>query len=174
MTLRHVLVLALVSASAGFAAQERDQQGQQDQQKQEQPQPQKPTLGAPTEPSLGPRNSTTTDPHKLMRIRTIFVERIDNMLSDRLIEDLSRTGRFRIVASRNSADAILRGTCFDSRRLKSVHSEVYLADRTGASIWQDIIRRPYNPPPLQKVVDNTAVEIVQHLGDSVREADRRP
>lgn len=148
----------------------RDQPKQQEQRKQQQ----RPTLGAPTEPSLGgPRSSTTTDPRKLTRVRSIYVERIDNMLSDRLAEGLAKMGRFRVVASRNEADAVVRGTCFDSRRLKSVHSEVYLTDRSGASIWQDDVRRPFNPPPLPKVVDNTAAEILQHLGDSIREADRR-
>ncbi len=151
---------------------EHDQQKQQDQPKQA---PQRPSLGTPTEPSLnGPRSSTTTDPRKLVRVRSIYVERIDNMLSDRLAEGLVKMGRFRVVASRNEADAVLRGTCFDSRRLKSLHSEVYLSDRGGASIWQDDVRRPFNPPPLPKVVDTTAAEILQHLGDSVREADRRP
>jgi hypothetical protein len=101
------------------------------------------------------------------------VERIDNLLSERLADGLAKMGRFRVVASRNEADAVLSGTCFDSRRLKRVHSEVYLTDRSGSAIWQDVLRRPFNPPTLQKSVDSTAAEIVQHLGDSVREADRK-
>lgn len=171
------LVLATVLlACAALLAQNREQQEPHGQQKQEQQQQQtqKPTLGPPTEPSLyGPRNSTTTDPRKLLRVRTIYVERIDNMLSEKLTDGLSKMGRFRVVASRTEADAVLRGTCFDSRRLKSVHSEVYLTDRGGGSIWQDIVRHPYNPPSLQKVVDNTATEVLQHLGESLREADRK-
>lgn len=172
-----VLAIALL-ACATLGGQQREQQGQRDQQKQEQqpqqPQDQKPTLGAPTEPSLnGPRNSTTTDARRLMRIRTIYVERIDNSLSEKLAEGLTKMGRFRVVARRNEADAVLSGSCSDYRRLKTVKSEVSLNDRGGASIWQDIVRRSYNPPPLQKVVDGTAAEILQHLGDSIREADRK-
>lgn len=136
---------------------------------------QKPTLGPAPAPSLaGPRSSTTTDARKLVRIRTIFVERIDNLLSEKLMDGLSKTGRFRVVATRNEADAVLRGTCFDSRRLKSVHSEVYLTDQgSGASIWQDSVRQPFNPPPLEKAVNDSALLILTHLSDSVKEAQRR-
>lgn len=176
MRFANLVLGTVLLACAALLAQNREQQEPHGQQKQEQQQQQtqKPTLGPPTEPSLyGPRNSTTTDPRKLLRVRTIYVERIDNMLSEKLTDGLSKMGRFRVVASRTEADAVLRGTCFDSRRLKSVHSEVYLTDRGGGSIWQDIVRHPYNPPSLQKVVDNTATEVLQHLGESLREADRK-
>ena len=80
----------------------------------------------------------------------------------------------RIVADRKDADTVVMGTCFDSRRLKTVHSEIFLHDRaSGASIWQDIVRRHYNPPPLQKAVDDTAVMILAHLGESIQEAQRK-
>jgi|SRR5579863_7844684 len=134
----------------------------------------RPTLGPATPPSLhGPRSSTTTDPQKLNRLRKIYVESIDNSLSDKLMEGLAKSGRFRIVADIKEADGVLRGTCFDSRHLKSLHSEVFISDRvTGASIWQDNVRRPFNPPALAKAVDDTAAIILEHLNESVREAQR--
>ncbi len=177
MRLSHLcLVMLLVSGSAVWAQQKPSLD--------QEPQQQKPSLGqerSEERPSLGkqpslsgPRSSTTTDARKLMRIRTIFVERIDNLLSEKLVNGLSKTGRFRIVANRNQADAVLRGTCFDSRRLKTVHSEVYISERgNGASIWQDSVRRRYNPPPLDKVVDDTAVLILGHLTESLQEAQRK-
>ncbi len=181
MKLRVLAVAMVLVAGAVVWAQQRDQQRQQQQQEQQeqqeqqrQEQQQRPSLGPAVEPSLyGPRTSTTTDPRKLLRVRTIFVERIDNSLGDKLMDGLAKMGRFRIVANRNEADAVVRGTCFDSHRLKSVHSEVFLADRSGSAIWQDIVRRPYNPPSLPKVVDDTAAVILQHLGDSIKEAGRK-
>ena len=134
-----------------------------------------PTLGPAPPPSLnGPHSSTTTDPHRLNSVRKIYVERIDNSLSDKLMEGMAKTGRFRIVADVKEADAVLRGTCFDSHRLKSVHSEVFISDRvTGASIWQDNVRHSFNPPALEKAVDDSAKMILEHLDDDVREAQRK-
>lgn len=158
-------------------AQEKQEQGrdqQQDQQPQ-QPPPQRPTLGPHPAPSPGgPSSSTTADPRKLMRVRTVYVEIIDNLLSEKLADGISKMGRFRVVAKRDEADAVLTGTCSDLRRLKTVHSEVYLNDRaSGAAIWQDSLRRPYNPPPLGQVVNHTASDFVAHLEDSVKEAERK-
>jgi hypothetical protein len=138
-------------------------------------QDQRPTLGRDDAASLdGPRTSTTTNGRRLLSVRTIFVDRIDNSLGDKLAEGLSRTGRFKIAAERKDADAVLSGTCFDSHRLKSVHSEVFLQDRrTGSSIWQDVVRRHYNPPSLVKAIDDSAMMILVHLGQSVQEAERR-
>ena len=135
---------------------------------------QKPTLGEnPPSPSLsGPRTYNTTDPRKLRRIRTIFVERIENSLSDKLADGLSKMGRFRVVTKPTEADAVLRGSCVDMRRLKSVHSEVFIADTRGSTVWQDVVRRPFSPPPLSKAVDETATVILQHLAESVQGADR--
>ena len=135
----------------------------------------RPTLGPPTAASLnGPRSSTTTDAQKLLRIRKIFVQSIDNMLSDKLVETIGKMGRFQIVAEAKEADAVMRGTCFDSRRLKTLHSEVFITDKvTGASIWQDNLVRPFNPPALQKAVDDTAALITQHLNDDVEQAQRK-
>jgi hypothetical protein len=166
------LVLFLVSGSVARPqdnppAQGKDQPPQQQEQK-------RPTLGAAPAPSLhGPRSSSITDPRKLLTVRKIYVERMDNSLGEKLIEGLAKTHRLRIVADPKEADAVLRGTCFDSRRLKSVRSEVYLNDRNGASIWQDSVRRPYNPPPLQAAVSESADLIVTHLAESILEADRK-
>ncbi len=137
---------------------------------------QAPTLGPSAAPSLsGPRTSSTTDPRKLVAIRTVFIEAIDNALGEKLAEGLVRLGRFRVVAQRTEADAVLRGSCFDSHRLRAVHSEVFLNDRsTGASIWQDNVRVPFNPPPLVKAVDATAAAVLHHLSESISEAERRP
>ncbi len=158
--------------------------GQQDQQDQQEKQTKPPTLGKEPEqqqrPTLGeapegggPRTSTTTDIRKLLRVRTVYIEAIDNGLNEKLTEALSKTGPFRVVAKKNEADAILRGTCFDARRLKRLHSEVFLTDSRGGSIWQDDIRQPFNPPALEKSVTDSAAIIVEHLGESLREAQRK-
>lgn len=161
-------------AWSGAWAQERQDQDQ-DQQRQNQRRGQRPTLGPQPAPSLyGPRTSTTTDARKLMRIRTVYVERIDNMLSEKLAEGISKASIFRVVANRSEADAVVRGTCSDMRRLKTVHSEIYITERGGGtSIWQDSIRRPFNPPPLGKVVDETAALVLAHLQDSLKQGDRK-
>ncbi len=165
--------------SQGRQEHQEEEQEQQKQQEPQQPpsqgQPRRPTLGTPTEPSLpGPRTSTTSDPRKLLRIQKIFVEPIDNSLGEKLMASLSKIGRFRIVTQRNEADAVIHGTCFDSRRLKQLHSEVFINERTsGAAIWQDVVRRPLNPPPLARAVDDTAAQIMGHLSESVREAERK-
>jgi len=134
-----------------------------------------PTLGKDEGPSLsGPRTSTTTDARRLLSFKAIFVDHIDNALSEKLADGLSKMGRFRIVTDRKDADTVVYGTCFDSRRLKTLHSEIFLHDRaSGASIWQDVVRRHYNPPPLPKVVDDTATMILAHLGERIQEAQRK-
>jgi hypothetical protein len=133
----------------------------------------KPTLGpAPGPSARGPRTSNTHDPRRLRRIRSLYVERIDNSLGDKLIEDLTKQGRFSLVGQAKDADATLRGSCLESRRLKRVHSEVFITDRNGTSVWQDSVYRPYNPPPLAQAVDETARLVVDHLGESLREAGR--
>jgi hemolysin activation/secretion protein len=172
------LCLALLLI-AGLAASQQEQQTQeqppqQPEQRKQQEQPRKPTLGPAPAPSLyGPRTSNTTDARKLMRVRRIYVERIDNSLSEKLVEGFAKTRRFRIVASRNEADAVLRGTCVSLRRMKTVHSEVYLNDMNGAAVWQDNVRRPYNPPTLEAAVSETVTLIVTHLTESALEAEHR-
>ncbi|HXW16228.1 MAG TPA: hypothetical protein VEN79_17100 [Terriglobia bacterium] len=141
---------------------------------QEQPQQERPTLGprnGPTTPS-GPNTSTTNDVRKLMRIHTLYIESIDNSLSDKLIEALGKWGRFHLVTKAKDADATLRGSCLESRRLKHVHSEIFISDRNGASIWQDSIYRPFNPPALDQAVSDTATLVEAHLEEALREGSR--
>ena len=141
---------------------------------------QRPTLGpanGPAVPEGGvPRSVTPIDAKKLMRIHTLYIERIDNDLSDKLVEAIAKTGRFRIVTKPKEADATLRGSCLDLRRLKTVHSEVFISDRGGASVWQDSIHRPFNPlkpASLEQAVSDTAAIVAEHLEGSVREASAR-
>ena len=90
------------------------------------------------------------------------------------MDAFAKAGRFRLTDKRNDADAVLRGTCFDSHRLKTVHTEIFISDRrTGSPIWQDIIHQPYNPPPLGDAVNTTAFAVLKHLMDSVEEAERK-
>lgn len=183
-----VIILAVPAMLLAENGQDHpSQQPSQDQtQEQQQPQQKPPTLGkAPDDnttrpptlgpaPSLnGPNTAKTNDPHRLLRVRTIYIESIDNSLSDKLAEDISKSGPFRIVASAKEADAVMRGTCLDSVRLKHVHSEVFLSGHNGESIWQDVVRRPYRPPTLEKAVDDTAAAIVGDLRASVREAQSK-
>ena len=139
------------------------------------PQEDRPTLGSRSGPraDTGPQTSTTTDLRKLMRIHTLYIESIDNSLSDKLVEALGKWGRFRLVTKAKDADATLRGSCLESRRLKHVHSEVFISDRNGASVWQDTIYRPFNPPTLDQAVNDTATIVAAHLEQSVRAGERR-
>jgi hypothetical protein len=105
-----------------------------------------------------------------MRIRSIYIERMDNALSEKLVVSLGKLGRFRIASTRKGADAIMTGSCTDLRRLKRLHSEVSIADPGGGSIWQDNINRPYNPPSLDQAVNETAQAVAEHLGESFNEA----
>jgi hypothetical protein len=108
-----------------------------------------------------------------MRIRTLYIERIDNSLNDKLVEALGKSGRFRLVTKAKDADATLRGSCLESRRLKHVHSEVFISDRNGAAVWQDTIYRPFNPPTLDQAVSDTATLVAAHLEQTVRAAEQR-
>ena len=98
---------------------------------------------------------------------------MDNALSEKLIAGMDKLGRFRVVANPKEADAIMRGTCLESRRLKKLHSEIYITDRSGTSVWQDSVHRPFNPPTLGQAVDETATLVLQDLGDSVKEASSK-
>jgi hypothetical protein len=135
----------------------------------------RPTLGPRTGPGVepAPLTATTTDIRRLLQIRTIYVESIDNSLSDKLVEALGKWGRFRLVTKEKNADATLRGSCLESRHLKHVHSEVYISDRSGKSVWQDTIYRPYNPPSLDQAVDDTARLVAAHLEQTVARAERQ-
>jgi hypothetical protein len=171
-----VLALFLLSGAVarpddGQATQDK-QQPQQDQQQQQKQR--RPTLGPAPAPSLrGPRTANIVDARRLAQVEKIYVERMDNSLGEKLIEELAKGYHFRVVVDRKDADAVLRGTCFDSRRLKSVRTEVYLSDIHGAAIWQDSVRRPYNPPPLDAAVSQTADLIAEHLAESVQEAQTK-
>jgi len=135
----------------------------------------RPTLGSRNAPGevTGPDTSTTTDIRKLMQIHTRYIESIDNSLSEKLIESIGKLGRFRLVTAPKGADATLRGSCLESRRLKHVHSEIFISDRNGSSVWQDTIYRPFNPPALDQAVTDTATLVEEHLARTIREADRR-
>ena len=145
--------------------------GAQEAQKSGGEQEQKPTLGPSPAPALrGPRTATVNDYRKLARIRSIYVERMDNALSEKLVLSLGKLGRFRIASKPKEADAIMTGSCLESRRLKRLHSEVFIADRGGGSVWQDSVYRPYNPPSLEQAVNETAQVVAEHLGESLSEA----
>ena len=134
-------------------------------------QEQKPTLGPPSGSSArGPRTATVHDYRKLTRIRSIYIERMDNALSEKLVMSLGKLGHFRIVADPKEADALVTGSCLESRRLKRLHSEVFISDRGGGSIWQDNVFRPFNPPSLEQAVNETAQVVADHLGGSLSEA----
>lgn len=150
---------------------------------QKQSQEQRPTLGKEPEqkrptlgqsPSLkGPLTATIMDARKLRMVRTVYVGMMDNKLNLKLIDDFSKEGPFRVVDSRDGADAVLQGTCFDSLHLREVHSEVFLTGKDGKAIWQDIIHQPYHPPVLAKAVSNTADKIVMDLRQSIEAAEHR-
>ena len=171
---RHLAICLLACfAMWAQAGQNSNQSGPQSQT----PQPsERPTLGPRSGPGImdvAPPASATTDLRRLLRIRTIYIESIDNSLSDKLVETLGKWGRFRLVTKAKDADATLRGTCLESRHLKHVHSEVFISDRNGASIWQDTVFRPFNPPALDQAVSDTANLVEAHLQEAIREGDRR-
>lgn len=131
-------------------------------------------LGQEGRPSLQGRVASITDPGRLKNVKSIYVARIENNLHEKLTEALTRWGHFKLVGDQGAADAILQGTCFESRRLKTVHSEVYLRDaRSGNPIWQDNVRRPYNPPTLAKALEDSAGVMVNHLRDDFMRSMRQ-
>jgi hypothetical protein len=111
-------------------AEAQQEQQQPPQQQQSPPSLQRPTLGPAPAPSLGgPRASNVADPRRLMRVRKVFIQRIDNKLSEKLIEALSKGDLFQVVNKRQEADAVFGGSCFEARRIRKVHTEVFLSDR---------------------------------------------
>jgi hypothetical protein len=174
MRLRYLcLAITLLPGLAVGSQQERQQGEQSRDSEQREEQPKRPTLGPAPAPSLhGLRTSNIMDARKLTGVGKIYVERMDNALSEKIMEGLAKSRRFRVVASRNEADAVMRGTCISLRRMKVVHSEVYLNGVNGASIWQDNVRRPYNPPALEAAVGETATLILTHLREDAMEAER--
>lgn len=132
---------------------------------------QAPTLG-PSGPSLGgPSNTRIANPSRLVKMRTVYIERIDHNLNEKLSDDIGHVSWLKVVNNEDDADAIVRGTCFNLRRLKRLHAEIYISDRvTGKSIWQDVVRVPYDSAAPQKAVDQAASDILAHLNQSVHEA----
>ena len=168
------LAVGLLTASLLWA-QGGQKGGQSGQQSPDSTDEDRPTLGPRSGPTLesGPPTAKTIDLRKLRRIRTLYIENIDNSLSDKIIEALGKSGPFRLVTKEKGADATLRGSCLESRHLKHLHTEVFISDSNGASIWQDVIYRPFNPPALDKAVNETATLIVAHLEHSLQAADSR-
>jgi hypothetical protein len=115
----------------------------------------------------GTQTATVNDQRRLMRVRSIFIEKMDNALSEKLVLSLGKVGRFKIASNPKEADAIMTGSCLESRRLKRLHSEVFISDRGGGSIWQDNLYRPYNPPSLEQAVNETAQIVAEHLTESL-------
>ena len=108
-----LIVACVLFASLAAGAQEKKEEqkptlGPPPATSQEQKKEQRPTLGPSSEESLGgPSSAVTNDPARLARTRKIYIENIDNRLNDKLLDGLGRSGRFRIVAERSQADAIL-------------------------------------------------------------------
>ena len=157
-----LLAMACLLVAVLGAQEARQPEGEQEE---------KPTLG----PEPGPtgrrsRTATVNDYRKLMRIRSMYIERMDNALSEKLVVSLGKLGRFKIASRPKEADAIMTGSCMESRRLKRVHTEVFISDRGGGSIWQDNVFRPYNPPSLEQAVNETAQVVAEHLSESFSEA----
>src|SRR2546422_459710 len=125
MRLTPVILAAVLFAGAGFGVQQSSepppQQGQE----------RKPTLGPAPEPSLsGPRTSATMDARKLMRVRTIYVERIDNSLSEKLADGLAKMGRFRVVAT-NPLKILI-----SSNKLFTFHKIVAGCEEGSRKAWE--------------------------------------
>ena len=137
------------------------------------PAQQAPTLDS-SRPSLEtPSNLRTADRRMLVKIRKVYIARIDHNLDEKLADDLAHVSGLKVVKNEDDADAIVRGTCFDLRRLKRLDAEVYISDRiTGKAIWQDVIRVSSDPTDLAKAVDQAASEITAHLNESIRRAAR--
>lgn len=136
----------------------------------------RPTLGeAPDQPGsqnrvklagdllVGPHHADINDAQRLLAIHSIFVERMDNGLGDNLRQKIKAAKALSVAPDLHHADAVLRGTCFDSARLKTVHSEVFLSTPKGVAIWQDIVRQPYRPAALRQAVATTADSIAADL-----------
>ncbi|MBI4164775.1 MAG: hypothetical protein HY508_03455 [Acidobacteria bacterium] len=167
-----LLAVPVAGAQDSASAQEPANPPASQQEPSQKPAPRRPTLG-PTPPTLqGPKTFNTTDPRRLVRVKKIYVERMENGLQEKLIVDLAKIQRFSLVNDYSEADAVLRGTCLDMRRLKTLRSEVYLNEVKGASIWQDNVRRPINPPSVEVAVAESAKLIAAHLVESLVEAER--
>lgn len=171
----HLVVLLVAGLAVGAQAGQNSSSAappERSDQQNERPTLLGPRSGPGPDAEVGPLTSTTNDIKKLMRVRTLYIESIDNSLSEKLAQALGKSGRFRLVTKAKEADATLRGSCLESRRLKHVHSEVFISDRAGVSLWQDSIYRPFNPPTLDQAVADTATLVAAHLERTLREAQR--
>ncbi len=157
-----VAVVALFSFSVG-RGWARQQQAEQ-----------RPTLRRGKGSSERHNTSVTMNARALMRVRTIYIEPIENRLGVKIADDLASAGHFKLSLDKRQADAILSGTCLDATHLRLLHSEVFLSSRvTGAAIWQDEIRLPLDPPPLAKALNETASKIARDLLASAGAAENR-
>lgn len=168
-----VCTLPLASSQDSESKQEGGPPSAEQQEPSPKPAPKRPSLGPAPPPTLmGPRTSTTNDPRKLLRVKKVYVERMENNLHEKLIEALTKIHRFSLVGDYSEADAVLRGTCMDMKRLKTLKTDVFLNEVNGASLWQDIVRRPINPPTVEVAATETSEIIATHLADSMVEAER--
>jgi hypothetical protein len=137
------------------------------------PAQQAPTLG-PSRPSLeSPSTLRTGNPRMLVKMHKVYIQWIDHNMSEKLADGLAHVPGLKVVDKEDQADAIVRGTCFDLRRLKRLDAEVYITDRVSRkAIWQDAIHVSFNPPDVAKAVDQAASEITAHLNASIRQASK--
>src|SRR5580658_131845 len=108
---RHLAIcLLLGSVVLARAGQNPNHGGQTNSQGDGAQQVDRPTLGPRNGPDTGepgPPPSATIDLKRLLRIHTLYVENIDNSLSDKLVEALGAWGRIKLVAKPKDADAML-------------------------------------------------------------------
>jgi len=165
--------MSIARPSQSESKQEESQSQESRQESSSKPAPKRPSLGPAPPPSLSeaPKTANTLNPRKLIRVKKIYVERMDNNLHEKLMAALTATKRFEIVSDLGEADAVLRGTCLDMRRLSTLRSEVYLNEVHGAAIWQDNVRRPINPPAIKAAVEEAAQKIATDLAESLTHAE---
>ncbi len=110
---------------------------------------------------------------KMKKVRRIYIAPMENRLNFKLAEAFLHWGRFEIVATEKEADAVIVGTCFAARRLKTVKSDIYIRTRrTREPLWHGNLRLPYNPPKVEKVVGKIGSLMVDHLRLSMQDSKR--
>ena len=94
-----------------------------------------PTLG-PSRPSLeSPSTLRTGNPRMLVKMRRVYIDWIDHNMNEKLADSLAHVPGLKVVKKQDAADAIIRGTCFDLRRMKRLDAEVYITDRITGKAW---------------------------------------
>lgn len=123
-------------------------------------------------PSLTGRSSSMFGSTKKMKkVRRIYIAPMENRLNLKLAEAFLHWGRFEIVTTEKEADAVIVGTCFAARRLKTVKSDIYIRTRrTREPLWQGNLRLSYNPPTVEQVVGKIASSMVDHLRLSMQDS----